>query len=50
MAEGFNKPGPLSFEGDVAEHWRLFSEEFDVYIQALYSDREEKAKAYMLLN
>ena len=32
MAEsGFQKPGPLSFEGNVAENWRRFVQEYDIF-------------------
>ena len=50
MAEALNKPGPLLFEGNVAENWRHFSQEYDIYIAAAHDDKSYKAKAYILLN
>ena len=50
MAECFRKPDLLSFEGNVAENWRNFETDFDVFIEAAHHDKEEKTKAYILLN
>ena len=50
MSDCFRKPGPLSFEGNVAENWRRFEAEFDIFIAAAHSDKEDKTKAYILLN
>lgn len=47
---GFNRPGQLSFEGNVAENWRQFALEYDVFMAAAHSDKEDKIKAYILLN
>ncbi len=44
---GLRKPGPLSF---TADGWRTFEMEFDVYIEAMYGEKSEKAKAMMFLN
>ena len=48
--EGLRKPEPLSFEGNVAENWRVFEEEFDIFIEAAHSDKNERTRAYILLN
>ena len=48
--EGLRKPEPLSFEGNVAENWRHFEEEFDIFIEAAYGDKDERTRAYILLN
>lgn len=51
MAEiGLRKPSPLSFEGNVAENWRYFEEEFEIYSHAVLYDKPSKVKAYTLLN
>ena len=50
MAEGLRKPDALSFDGNVAENWRRFELEYDIYIAAAFSDKPEKVKAMILLN
>lgn len=50
MAEGFRRPDPLIFDGNIAENWRKFELEFDIFIAAAHSDKPEKTKAYILLN
>ena len=51
MAEsGFQKPEPLSFEGNVAENWRRFVQEYDIFIAAAHSSKSKKVQAYNLLN
>ena len=51
MAEsGFQKPGPLSFEGNMAENWRQFVQEYDIFIAAAHSSKSKKVQAYILLN
>jgi hypothetical protein len=48
--EGLRRPDPLSFEGNVAENWRHFEAEFDIFVQAAYGDKDDRTKAYILLN
>ena len=48
--EALRKPEPLSFEGNVAENWKNFEAEFDIFVQAAYGDRDQRTKAYILLN
>ena len=51
MAEsGFQKPGPLPFEGNVAENWRRFVQEYDIFIAAAHSSKSKKVQAYILLD
>ena len=50
MAEGLRKPDALSLDGNVAENWRRFELEYDIYIAAAFSDKPEKVKAMILLN
>jgi transposase InsO family protein len=51
MADGgLRKPMPLTFEGNVAEKWRIFELEFDIYISAAHPEKDDKTKAYILLN
>ncbi|XP_077976145.1 uncharacterized protein LOC144432016 [Styela clava] len=45
-----NRPDPLIFDGNVAENWRIFVREYDIFIGALHSDKTDKAKACILLN
>ncbi|XP_046558199.1 uncharacterized protein LOC124267324 [Haliotis rubra] len=50
MADGFNRPKPLSFEGDIAENWRQFEQEFDIFLEAAHGDKDDKTQAYIFLN
>jgi len=50
MAEGLRKPGPLSFQGNVSENWRIFEQEYDIYISAAYPDKDQKTTSFILLN
>ena len=50
MADSFRKPEPLSFEGNVAENWRRFELELDIFMAAAHHDKQEKTKAYIMLN
>ena len=52
MAEGFAKPIPLIFEGNVAENWRrLKPQKFEIYIVASgYDKKTKKEKTCILLN
>jgi hypothetical protein len=45
---GFRIPDPLSFEGNVAENWRRFKQEYDILVEATYSANSKKSKAAML--
>ena len=47
---GLRTPSPLSFEGNVAENWRVFELEYDIYVAAAHADKSNKTKAYILLN
>ena len=49
-ARGLRTPSPLSFEGNVAENWRIFELEYDIYVAAAHADKSNKTKAYILLN
>ncbi|TDH08977.1 hypothetical protein EPR50_G00103240 [Perca flavescens] len=50
MADGFRRPDPVVFDGNVAENWRIFEQEYDIFIAAAHSDKPAKTKAYILLN
>ncbi|KAJ7996683.1 hypothetical protein DPEC_G00239570 [Dallia pectoralis] len=50
MAEGFRRPDPLVFDGNLAENWRIFEQEYDIFIAAAHSDKPAKTQAYILLN
>ena len=51
MAEScFHKPGPLIFDGNIAENWRHFVQEYDVFIAAACSTKPKKTQTYILLN
>lgn len=50
MADGFRRPDPLVFDGNVAEHWRRFEREYDIFIAAAHSDKPARTRAYILLN
>ena len=38
------------FEGNVAENSCRFEQEYDIFIAAAHSEKEEKIQAYILLN
>ena len=43
-------PRPLSFEGNLAENWRLWIQQFRLYISATGSDKKaEKVQCLILL-
>ncbi|KAL1279192.1 hypothetical protein QQF64_025865 [Cirrhinus molitorella] len=50
MADCFRRPDPLSFEGNVADNWRIFEQEYDIFIAAAHHDKSAKTRAYILLN
>ncbi|KAJ8008834.1 hypothetical protein DPEC_G00082540 [Dallia pectoralis] len=50
MAEGFRRPDPLVFDGNLAENWWIFEQEYDIFIAAAHSDKPAKTQAYILLN
>ena len=50
MADGLRKHSPLRFDHQKAENWRVFSMEFDIYMEAMYADKSDRAKAMILLN
>jgi transposase InsO family protein len=49
-SHGFRTPGPLSFDGNVAENWRVFEQEYDIFIAAAHGEKNAKTRAYILLN
>ena len=50
LPPGLRAPEPLSFEGNVAENWRRFSENFAIYRKAALKGRDADEIAYILLN
>ena len=51
MAEGFNKPQGLSFEGKVSDNWRRFKQQFTIYLVAANLEKKSsKEKTCILLN
>ena len=51
MAEGgLRKPEVLSFEGNVAENWRKFLHEYEIFVLAGYPAANERVQAALLLN
>ena len=53
MNEQFAKPAKLEFEGNVAENFRRFSQQFEIYMSASGFDTKEvskKKQAAILLN
>ncbi|KAJ8333498.1 hypothetical protein SKAU_G00415060 [Synaphobranchus kaupii] len=50
MADGFRRPDPLVFDGNIAENWRVFEQEYDIFIAAAHSDKPARTQAYILLN
>lgn len=50
MADGFRQPDPLVFDGNIAENWRIFEQEYDIFVAAAHSDKPARTRAYILLN
>lgn len=50
MAVGFRRPDPLVFDENIAENWRIFEREYNIFIAAAHSDKSAKTQAYILLN
>lgn len=50
MAEGFRRPEPLVFDGNISENWRVFEQEYYIFIAAAHSDKDAKTQAFILLN
>lgn len=50
MADGFRRPDPLVFDENVAQHWRKFEREYDIFIVAAHRDKPARTRAYILLN
>ena len=44
-------PKELSFDGNLAENWRIWKQEFNIYMVATeYKDKSEEVKASLLLH
>ena len=41
---------PLVFDENMAENWRIFEREYNIFIAATHSDKSAKTQAYILLN
>lgn len=50
MADGFRRLDPLVLDGNIAENWRVFEREYDIFVAAAHSDKPAKTKAHILLN
>ena len=50
MAEGFRRPEQLVFDGNIAENWRVFEQEYEIFIAAAHSDKDARTRAFILLN
>ena len=50
MADGFRRPDPLVFDDKIADNWRVFEQEYDIFIVAAHGDKPDRTKAYILLN
>lgn len=49
--ESFNKPSALSLCGNLAENWRRFFQQFEIYITAADKEKaDDKVKVALLLN
>ena len=51
IMEALRKPAPLSFEGNVAENWRTFESEFDIFVEAWQArmSLKKQKRSHMLL-
>ncbi len=51
MSEAYNKPSQVQLNGNVAENWRRFVQQFEIYLAAAEkTDADDKIKVAMLLN
>ncbi len=50
MVDGFWRPAPLVFHGNITENWRIFEQEYDIFSMAANSDKPDCTRAYILLN
>ncbi|KAJ8030205.1 hypothetical protein HOLleu_26545 [Holothuria leucospilota] len=50
MADCYRKPKELKFEGNQAQNWKEFKEDFEIFVEAAHSEKTDKQKAYLLLN
>ena len=50
MADGFRRPDPLVFNGNIAENWRVFKQEYYIFIAAAHYDKPTRTRPYILLN
>lgn len=48
--DGFRRPDPVVFDENVAENWRVFEREYDIFIAAAHYDKPARTRAYILLN
>ncbi|KAL0152410.1 hypothetical protein M9458_052133 [Cirrhinus mrigala] len=44
------KPDPLVFDENIAENWRIFEQEFDIFIAAAHGEKPRQTQAFILLN
>ena len=50
MVDGFRRADPVVFNENVAEIWKNFGREYDIFIAAAHSDNPAKTRAYILLS
>ena len=50
MADGLRKPEPLCFEGNVALNLKHFAQEVEMFIAAAHGEKDDRTKAYIILN
>ena len=47
----FNLPDPLTFDGNIKEHWKSSTQEIELYLVATEKDKKEnKVKSSILLS
>ena len=49
MVDGFQRPDPLIVDGNVAENWRKFEREYEIFIAAKHSDKPAKTSVFLNL-
>ena len=49
MEDGLRKPDLLIFDGNKGEQLRIFKQECEIYIETMFIDNSQKAKAIILL-
>lgn len=48
MADGFRRPDPLVFDDKIAENWRVFEQEYDIFVAAAHGDKPDRTGTVLI--